>query len=107
MIEAEFQNAIVQAAHLHGWSVAHWRRATVRGGRTATPVAYDAAGFPDLILVHPDHGLRIREIKSDTGSLSRRQRTWITLLASAGVDVDVWRPRDWDTTIIPTLSAVP
>ncbi|MGZ4317386.1 MAG: hypothetical protein ACXVRS_16380, partial [Gaiellaceae bacterium] len=60
MTGAELQDAIVQAAHLAGWHVAHWRPAqTAHGWRT--PCQYDAKGWPDLTLVGPR--LVVAEIK--------------------------------------------
>lgn len=35
------------------------------------------------------------ELKSERGKLSRGQRAFLDLLASAGVDAHVWRPSDW------------
>lgn len=102
MTEAQWQDVVVEAAHRFGWRVAHFRRATVRHGRVATPVAYDAAGFPDLVLVTEGRILFV-ECKTDRGTVSPEQRAWAEWLEAAGQDARVWRPRDWDVEVLPTL----
>lgn len=95
-----------ELARLHGWKVAHFRAATLTNGRTVTPVAADGAGWPDLVLVHPVRGVLFRELKTDRGRVSPHQRVWIDWLEAAGVDVGVWRPRDWPE-IQSTLTGKP
>lgn len=90
MKEKQFQKIVIDAAHLYGWKVAHFRPArTAKGWRT--PVAADGQGFPDLVLVK-SFRLIFAELKTDTGRLSPHQRDWIDKLPGAVV----WRPRDWD-----------
>lgn len=94
--EAEFQRAVLDLAHLCGFTVAHFRGvkvATRNGIRHMTPVAADGKGFPDLVLVK-DRVL-FRELKTDRGRLSEAQHEWMAVLEGAGADVDVWRPSDW------------
>ena len=102
MTETQWQNTIVETAQRFGWRAAHFRRAQVRQGRYATPVAYDAAGFPDLVLVTEGRILFV-ELKTDRGRVSPEQRAWHEWLEAAGQDVRVWRPRDWDVEVLPTL----
>jgi hypothetical protein len=46
--ERDFQAAVLEAARVFGWHVAHFRPArTAHGWRT--PVAADGAGFPDIV----------------------------------------------------------
>jgi hypothetical protein len=101
--EAEFQAQIIDAAHLMGYRVAHFRPAQNSRGQWRTPVAADGKGFPDLVLVRPDWNNRGRpprmvfaELKSSTGRLSTDQAAWIDDLISAGVEAYIWRPKDWD-----------
>jgi VRR-NUC domain-containing protein len=97
--EFELQRAVVEAARLFGWLVAHFRPArTARGWRT--PVAADGAGFPDLVLVKPGR-LVFAELKAATGRLSDEQARWLAALGlSERCEVYVWRPADWlDGTI--------
>lgn len=101
MTETDFQAGVIEYARLTGWRTAHFRPAmTDKGWRT--PVAGDGKGFPDLVLVHEKRGLLlVRELKSDRGRLTPEQDLWLKALASAGVDVGVWRPKD-----LPEIEAV-
>ena len=93
--ERDFQAAVITAAHHLGWTVAHFRPGQV-GGRWQTPVSGDGAGFPDLVLVNPERGLLLfRELKTDSGRVSKAQMRWGAALTSAGADWAVWRPGDW------------
>lgn len=65
-----------------------------------------AAGFPDLVLVHPRLGIIYAELKSDTGKTSPEQDAWIDAINTAakamglrGRPAIVWRPRDWDRIV--------
>ena len=102
-LEEEFQNQIIELAHLFGWRVAHFRAAqTAKGWRTA--VSADGKGFPDLVLVKAGR-LIFAEIKTDDprSKTSEDQDAWLEALRTvAGVLVVVWRPSDWDA-IEPTL----
>jgi hypothetical protein len=90
--EADFQTAVVQLATTCGFMVNHTRRARVRGGRVATPTSVD--GWPDLEIL--GHGRIIYvECKAERGTLSAAQRHVLDELERAGLDVRVWRPRDW------------
>lgn len=82
--EAGFQQAIIVMAKYLGWKVYH-----TYDSRRSDP------GFPDLVLVRGR--VLYREVKSDTGRLTKEQKEWIDLLRIAGQDVDVWRPADWNT----------
>jgi hypothetical protein len=94
MTEADLQDVIVTLARLRGWLVAHFRPArTERGWRT--PVAADGAGFPDLVLVHPERGrLVVAECKSDRGRVTADQMRWLAAFSAAGVETHIWRPED-------------
>src|SRR6266536_911398 len=92
--EAEFQRAVVEAAHLFGWRIAHFRAAMTRHG-WRTPVAADGAGFPDCILVRGPRLLAV-ELKSETGQLRDEQRAWLAALAETSAEVYTWRPSSWD-----------
>ena len=83
MTERDFQAAVIELARLTGWQTFH---------------PYDsrrsAHGWPDLTLVRPPE-LLIRELKTDSGRVRPAQQRWLDALAGCGVDVEVWRPRDW------------
>jgi hypothetical protein len=87
-LEVECYRTVIEAAHICGWLVAHFRPArTAHGWRTA--VQGDGKGFPDFVLVHG--GARrvwFVELKRDGAKLSDEQRRWGETLLAAGV---VWR----------------
>lgn len=58
-----------------------------------------ARGFPDLTLVR-DGALVFAELKRDTTRPTDDQIAWHAALeAVPGVEVYVWRPRDWDAIV--------
>jgi len=90
--ETQLQAAIVEAARLLGWAVAHFRPArTNKGWRTAT--AYDAHGYPDLTLVR--ERVLFAELKGDHGRFEPEQARWRVRLQLAGCEYYLWRPDDW------------
>jgi hypothetical protein len=96
--EAEFQQQVIDYAHLRGWRVAHFRKVRVQRKNGSvyweTPVAADGKGFPDLILVK-DHGVIAAELKVGRNKPSPEQMSWLTDLENAGVAVFVWTPDNW------------
>lgn len=93
-LEAEFQQQLIDMAHLFGWIVAHFRPAlTKRGWRT--PVSADGKGFPDLVLVR-DRTIYV-EVKREGEKLSEDQTLWRDWLLNAGVEWYCWKPSDFDT----------
>lgn len=97
MSEAEWQQQVIELAHINGWRVLHVRPAQNSRGDWRTPIAADGKGWPDLTLVR-DRVLFV-ELKTDAGRLTVEQRQWIDALQTAGAHVAVWRPRDWDTVL--------
>jgi hypothetical protein len=94
--ERELQDWIVTAARLLSWRVAHFRPAwTEKGWRTAG--AYDAQGWPDLVLVR--ERVVFAEIKLDRG-LRPEQLAWLKDLRQAGQEVYVWRDLDWTSGVV-------
>lgn len=90
--EAQLQEAVIDAAHVLGLYVAHFRPAkTAHGWRT--PVAADGKGWPDLVIVGT--GVLYRELKRESERQSKFQRVWEERLVAAGADFDVWRPSHW------------
>ena len=85
--EAQFQQQVIDLAHLNSWRVAHFRPArTDKGWRT--PVAADGAGFPDLVLAR-DGVVIFAELKTERGVLRPEQNVWGHHL---GALWRVWRP---------------
>ncbi|HEX3331846.1 MAG TPA: VRR-NUC domain-containing protein [Gaiellales bacterium] len=81
--EKAFQQSVIQLARLTRWRVFY----------DTEPVG-SPPGWPDLTLCR-DGVLLFRELKTDTGRLSPEQRRWEDDLQACGMDVSVWRPRDW------------
>lgn len=91
--EADWQATVTDLAAVHGWRVFHARPArTARGW--ATPVAYDGAGFPDLVLVR--ERVVFAELKSHRGKVTGDQQAWLDSLGRGGAEVYVWRPDDFE-----------
>ena len=88
LTESAFQAGIIKLAELHGWLVQH--NAMSRGNLRA----HSSPGFPDLLLVHPDHGAAAiaAEVKVGKNTTTDAQRRWLYALASAGCHAVVWRP---------------
>ncbi len=100
MNESDWQRQVIELAHLHHWTVAHFRSVRVQreDGSTywQTPVQADGAGFPDLVLAHRERGVIFAELKADDGQLRMDQQSWIELLQASGQRAFVWRPSDFD-----------
>lgn len=95
--EEAFQRTIIEALHMHGWTVAHFRPLQRHDGRYVTPVQGDGAGFPDLVAVR--ERVLFRELKTMNGRLSDIQQQWGEKLTEAGADWGVWRPSDMERII--------
>ena len=61
-------------------------------------------GFPDLLLAKPETltsagRILFVELKSSQGKVTREQHLWLDILTHTvpGVEVYLWRPRDWPT----------
>lgn len=82
--EKVLQGHIVSTALSLGWKVYH-----TYDSRRSVP------GFPDLVLVHEQHGVVWRELKRQKGArVSADQREWLDGLTAAGEDAAIWRPED-------------
>jgi hypothetical protein len=76
------------AGHL-GWTKRYHTRFSWKSER----------GFPDLVLVRPPR-LIIAELKRDDRDTTAEQEDWLsTLRLVPGIEVYVWRPRDYDEVI--------
>lgn len=88
--ERTLQEKVMTLARSMGWLAVHF------GGDQSGKAWGDAAGFPDLLLIHVDPpNIWFRELKSTRGKLSPRQERWATKLSAEGLNYDVWRPADW------------
>jgi hypothetical protein len=98
--EAQFQNTVVEAARLLGWTVHFVPDALYRRSFTNKRTRFNALdlgdrGFPDLLMVK---GSRIlyRELKVGRNKLSDHQQAWRDRLLAAGADWQEWRPEQMD-----------
>jgi hypothetical protein len=125
--EQQFLDRIIHLATVQRWAIHHDRPARRAGARWATAIQ-GHAGFPDLVLARQGVVL-FREVKGyqasgRLGRLSSEQLDWARQLdhwaTRSIIDVgsglsaiearrtmlfDVWTPDDWDTLIVPTLTA--
>ena len=94
--EKDFQSQIIDAAHLLGYRVAHFRAAQTKYG-WRTPVSADGAGFPDMVLarrgtIDTEYGrLIFVEVKGAKGKLSEAQREWNSMLVHTNAEVYHWQ----------------
>ncbi len=64
----------------------------MRGWRT--PCQFDAAGFPDLLLIRKGV-LLVFELKVGNNQTSPAQAAWLAAFRAVGIPATVIRPRDW------------
>lgn len=83
--EAEFTKMVMQEARGLEWLPYH----VFDSRKTTEP------GFPDLVLIHPRHGVVFAELKMPGNYPTAVQRGWLQKLVWAGQRVYVWRPKDW------------
>lgn len=94
MSEAELQKNVTDTLDLFHWCWTHFRPVMHKSGYWSTPLS-GSDGFPDLVAVRKGQ-LIFAELKSERGTLSIGQRTWLVLIGSVpGIRVCIWRPRDW------------
>ena len=94
--EGDFQQAVIDYAHLCGWWVAHFRPSLQRSGRWSTAVQADGAGFPDLCMVNQEKGrVLFVELKTEKGQPTAEQHEWLMMLQGCGCQAFLWRPSDW------------
>ena len=86
LTEKDFLAMVRRLATLNGWLCYH-----------AHDSRRSPAGFPDLLLLHPEMGAALAaELKTDTGRLTPDQERWLTAFRKCGIGGGLWRPRDFD-----------
>jgi hypothetical protein len=85
--ETQFQGQVIQLAELYQWK---WYHPAVS--------QFSVGGWPDLVLVR--ERLMIRELKTEKGKVTPKQRDWLDALRFANVDAAVWRPVDLTNGVI-------
>lgn len=102
--EKEWQNdSVIPMARAGGWEVHHTsdsRREVRRRDGTALLVGdAQAAGYPDLTLVHRDHGVIVAELKKQKRwKWKPGQRDWLDTIAAVAA-----AQRDWALTAAALL----
>lgn len=100
MTENELLNSVLELAAVYDWMAHHCRPAQVRAGRWVTPIAGNS-GFPDLVLAHPSGRVKFAELKADRGQVRPEQKVWASVLEThPGIEVHLWRPKDWTSGVI-------
>ena len=104
MSEEDLGSKVEKLLEMYGWRWCHFRPARIKRGegeQWRTPLTGDK-GLPDYVAVRGGR-LIMAELKSSTGKLSPDQQLWHDeLVLVLGIEVYVWRPRDWDE-IVETL----
>lgn len=92
--EKHLQQQVIHLARWLGWWTHHHY-----DSRRSEP------GWPDLVMLRGDRAL-FRELKTTKGRVTQAQGRVLGKLADAGLDAEIWRPRDWlDGTIRRELQA--
>lgn len=100
--EREFTRWALKEARKRGWLAGHLSNMTVvrrRDGQTMAVPDKNADGFPDLVLVHDEHGLVFAELKMPGRKPDEAQLRWLIALRLRGEDVYVWTPDDVDEIV--------
>lgn len=89
----QLQDAAVSLARSKGYLAAHFSPARVRDS-FITNYAYDAKGFPDLVLVGPKKVIVV-EVKGTGDSMGHEQVMWLHAFHRAGIETLILTPRAW------------
>lgn len=107
MTGKELRELLVPKAHDAGWRVAWFPQVETRTRGWRVPVAGDAKGWFDLIMLR-DRFMFV-ELKGDGDKIRPEQADWLAavrLIATpdSKVEAKIWTPADWrDGTIIRAL----
>lgn len=93
--EKLFQDKVVQIARTCGWLTFHAVPHQVRPGVWRS----DGRGFPDLVLVHPRHGVVFAELKTQKGRQTPDQVKWENNIKASGHRYLLWRPSNLDAIV--------
>jgi len=93
MKEAEFQRWVMEVAQRFHWQVWHVP-APMRATKSGFVGAKEAAGLPDLVMIHDDPPTLIfAEVKGSGGKLSPKQQTFLQLARDVpGVGAYLFEP---------------
>lgn len=97
--ERQFQDEVIDYAHLMGYEIAHFRAVRVQRADGSvyycTPATVDGEGWPDLVIIKPPKVFFV-ELKTTKGVVRKRQEHWIEMLSACGLDAGVLRPEGWE-----------
>ncbi len=88
----EWQQQVVDLAHILGWQHLHVRRTIGRQKQWVTST--NRKGWPDLFLWHPVHGFAAIELKCGADKATPEQLQVLTELLAAGAAIAVAYPHD-------------
>lgn len=97
ILEADWQQQLIELAHLLGWRHLHVRKSIGKGSKWQTTT--NMKGWPDLLLWstrQPGRHIAV-ELKSESGTPTPEQVEVLAELEAAGFECFVWRPSDLDT----------
>ena len=89
---AEWQQQVIDLAHLYGWSHLHVRRSIGKGKRWVTTT--NIIGWPDLLLWRAGRGFVAVELKVGRDVATAEQVAVLASLAAAGARSIVAYPAD-------------
>jgi hypothetical protein len=95
--ESEYQASILELLGVLGWRAVHHRPLRSQRGYRTGIQGPGCAGFPDVFAVQTRSELGGRrrvlaaELKGERGRLTADQRSWLSLLAAAGIEAYEWR----------------
>lgn len=93
LTHVEFQEQVVEAAHVFGWHHLHIRRSIGKGKRWVTST--NVVGWPDLLLWRDGSGFLAIELKVGRDKATVEQEQVLAQLARAGAVTMVAYPDDW------------
>lgn len=82
--ERDWQSTVTGLATVMGWWTHHHHDSR-----------RSSEGWPDLVLLRPPDALFV-ELKTNTGRVRPEQALVLQMLSECGLEVHVWRPRDWE-----------
>lgn len=94
MLESEFQESVLELAHLLGWKHLHVRRTIGRGKKWTTST--NRVGWPDLLLWKAGRGFVAIELKVHPKKATPEQVEVLAELEAAGARTMVAYPEDLD-----------
>jgi hypothetical protein len=91
--EADFQAWVIGVAEAAGWKWRHITHSTISLADGRRVGDHDARDIPDLMLWRGDRFMW-RELKKTSGTLTDGQLAFLSDMRAAGIDADVWWPKD-------------